>query len=143
MALKSVNSSLKSVNSKHKSGGDIQKFLSGSKFTTTGIPGDLHLPEYSFCGLGTNLDKWLDEDNNPKPWSKPKNRVDEVCMKHNIDYGNSTTLEEKQEVDLEMLYYLSLKQIQPWEKKLIGSSWRRWSVLNWNLGLEIQKTYRL
>ena len=25
---------------KHKRGGDIQKFLAGSKFTTTGIPGN-------------------------------------------------------------------------------------------------------
>ena len=30
---------------KHKRGGDMQKFLSGSKFTT-GIPGELHLPGY-------------------------------------------------------------------------------------------------
>ena len=36
--------------SKPKRGGDIEKFLSGSKFTTTGIPGELHLPGYSFCG---------------------------------------------------------------------------------------------
>ena len=63
--------------SKHKRGGDIQKILSGSKFTTTGIPGELHLPGYSFCGPGTNLDKRLDEAYDPKPWSKPINRVDE------------------------------------------------------------------
>ena len=85
------------------------KFLSGSKFTTTGIPGELHLPGYSFCGPGTNLDKRLDEANNPKPWSKPKNRVVEVCMKHDIDYyGNSTILEEKHEADREMLYNSSM-----------------------------------
>ena len=80
---------------KHKRGGDIQKFLSGSKFTITGIPGKLHLPGHSFCDPGTNLNKRLDEADNPKPWSKPKNRVDEVYMKHDIDFGNSTTLEEK------------------------------------------------
>ena len=82
--------------------------LSGSKFTTTGIPGELHLPGYSFCGPGTNLNKRLDEAANPKPWSKPKNTVDEVCMRHDIDYENSTTLEEKHEADREMLYYFSL-----------------------------------
>ena len=92
--------------SKQKRGGDIQK-SSGSKFPTTGIPGAFHLPGYSFCGPGTNLDKRLDEANNPKPWSKPKNRVDEVCTRHDIDYGNSTTLEEKHEADQEMLYNLS------------------------------------
>ena len=95
--------------SKHKRGADIQK-LSGSKFTTTGISGELHLPGYSFCGPGTNLDKRLDEAANPKPWSKPINRVDEVCMRHDIDYGNTTTLEEKHEADREMLYNLSLIQ---------------------------------
>ena len=75
----------KSKHDNHKTGGDIQKLLSASKFTTTGIPWELHLPGYSFCGPGTNLDKRLDEADNPKPWSKPKNRVDEVCMKHDID----------------------------------------------------------
>lgn len=93
-----------------KRGGDIQKFLSGSKFTTTGIPGELHLPGYSFCGPGTNLDKRLDEADNPKPWSKPTNRVDEVCMKHDIAYGKTTTLTEKHKADSEMLYNLSLIQ---------------------------------
>ena len=78
--------------------------LSGSKFTMTGIPGQLHLLGYSFCGPGTNLDKRLDEADNPKPWSRPKNRVDEVCMKHDIDNGNSTILDEKHEADREMLY---------------------------------------
>ena len=58
--------------SKHKSWGDKQKFLSGSKCATTGIPGELHLLGYCFCGPGTNLDKRLDEAHNPKPWSKPK-----------------------------------------------------------------------
>ena len=82
----------------------MQKFLSLSKFTTTGIPEELHLPEYSFCGLGTNFNKRLDEADNPKPWSKPINRVDVVCMRHDIDYGNNTTLEEKHEANREMLY---------------------------------------
>ena len=96
--------------SKHKHGGDIQKFLSRSKFTTTAISGELHLPGYSFCGPGTNLDKRLDEADNPNPWSKPINRVDEVCMRHDIDYGNTTTLEEKHNANSEMLYNLSLIQ---------------------------------
>ena len=85
---------------------------------TTGMPGEWHQPEYSFCNPGTNLDKRLDEANNPKPSSKPKNRVDEVCMKHDIDYGNSTTLEEKHEVDREMLYNLSLIQNQTLREKV-------------------------
>ena len=56
-----VCGSKKSEFPKHKRGGDMQKFLAGSKFTTTGIPGELHLPGYSFCGPGTNLNKRLDE----------------------------------------------------------------------------------
>ena len=38
-----------------------------------------------------------------------KNRVDEVCMRHDIDYGYTTTLEEKHEADREMLYNLSIQ----------------------------------
>ena len=56
------------------------------------------------------MNKRLDEADNPKPWSKPISRVDEVCMRHDINYGNSTTLEEKHEADREMLYNLSLIQ---------------------------------
>ena len=56
------------------------------------------------------MNKRLDDADNPKPWSKPKNRVDEVCMRHDIDYENSTTLEEKHEANPEMLYNLSLIQ---------------------------------
>ena len=36
--------------------------------------------------------------------------VDEVCMRHDIDFENSTTLEEKHEANREMLYNLSLIQ---------------------------------
>ena len=97
----------KSKRDNHETGGDLQKLLSGSKCTITGTPGELHLPGYSFCGPGTNLDKRLDEADNPKPWRKPKNRADEVCLKYNIDYGNSTTLEEKHEADRKMLNNLS------------------------------------
>ena len=120
---------------KHTQGGDIQKLLWGSKFTTTGIPGELHLPGYSFCGPGTNLNKWLDEADNPKPWNKPINRVDELCMRPDIDDGNSTTLEEKHEADREMLYNLSLIQNPTLREKVDSSSGRRWSMQNWNLGL--------
>ena len=37
--------------------GRYTKVFSGSKLTTTGIPGELQLPGCSFCGPGTNLDK--------------------------------------------------------------------------------------
>ena len=37
---------------------------------------------------------------------EPKNRVDEVWIKHNIDYGNSMTLEEKHKAEREMLHNL-------------------------------------
>ena len=59
----------KKINLSPNTNSEEIKFLSGSKFTTTGIPGELHLPGYSFCGPGTNLDKRLDEADNPKPWS--------------------------------------------------------------------------
>ena len=48
------------------------------------------------------MNKRLDEADNLKPWSKPINWVDEVSMRHDIDSGNSTTLDEKHEADREM-----------------------------------------
>ena len=115
--------------------GDIQKFWSGSKITTTGIPGELHLPGYSFCSQGTILDKILDEANNPKPWSKPKNRVDEVCKKYDIDYGKSMTLEEKHEADRGMLNNLSLIQNLTLREKVDGFIVKKMISAKLRLGL--------
>ncbi len=51
-----------------KFGGDIQKLLSNVPFSTTGIPGELHLPSHNFAGPGTNLSLRLNTDDTPKDW---------------------------------------------------------------------------
>jgi hypothetical protein len=49
------------------------------------LPIELHIPGYNYCGPGTKLDKRLGRGD------KPVNRVDEVCMFHDIDYQTAGT----------------------------------------------------
>ena len=69
----------------NKSGGDIVSSLISK------IPFELHLrtltgKKYSFCGPNTKLDERLNSDDTPKEWSKPINKVDEVCLHHDLAY---------------------------------------------------------
>ena len=61
------------------------------------LPFELHIPGYSYCGPGTKLDKRL------KRGDKPINWVDEVCMKHDIAYSNSSNQNDIKEADKKML----------------------------------------
>jgi hypothetical protein len=50
------------------------------------LPG---LKKYGYCGPNTSLQKRLDDINiNPKPGYEPINKVDEVCVRHDINYIN-------------------------------------------------------
>jgi hypothetical protein len=72
-----------------------------------GIPGELHLLGHSFTGPGTKLDIRLDENDRPREWSKPINRVEEIAMKHGIGYREcQDDLSCKQEQDRIMLQLL-------------------------------------
>ena len=58
------------------------------------IPVEFHLrtlkgKKYSFCGPNTNLTDRLNPDDTPKEWSKPINKVDEVCLRHDLAYRDS------------------------------------------------------
>lgn len=63
------------------------------------LPVELHLVDfsdgilkpkrYNFCGPGTKLDKRLNADGTPKPWSKPINKLDQGCMAHDLVYTSS------------------------------------------------------
>jgi hypothetical protein len=64
---------------------DIQSILNKLPFTTTGIPGELHLPGHSFCGPGTRLDLRLNQDDTPKDFSKPINRIDTIAYQHDLE----------------------------------------------------------
>jgi hypothetical protein len=56
------------------------------------IPVELHrrtlpkLKKDGYCGPNTNLQKRLDSNLNQKPGYEPINKVDEVCMRHDINY---------------------------------------------------------
>ena len=70
---------------KEKVGGDIVSSV------VSKIPVELHMRDlkghkYMFCGPNTKLDERLNHDKTPKEWSKPINKVDEVCMHHDIAY---------------------------------------------------------
>ena len=99
-----------------KLGGDIQKFLAKLPFTTTGIPGELHLPGHNFVGPGTNLNIRLNTDlqskgktvNSPKEWSKPIDIDDEIAYLHDLAYREAeNNLEKKHEADKIMLQQLN------------------------------------
>lgn len=49
----------------------------------------MHLPGHNFTGPGTKLGKRLTSTDQPKPWSKPVNRVDHAAMKHDICYRDN------------------------------------------------------
>jgi len=68
------------------------------------LPFELHLPGHSFRGPGTRLDKRLNLDRTPKPWSKPINRVDEVTYNHDLCYDKHQDTKTRNEVcDKDML----------------------------------------
>ena len=76
-ALKSLCSICKSKKSQFikssKKGGAVEPF-----------PGEHHLrtitrKPFQFCGPGTRTDLRLNEDDSPKDWSEPINKVDNVC----------------------------------------------------------------
>ena len=94
---------------KPKEGGDIQKLLSKLPFTTTGIPGELHLPfpTHNFVGPGTNLNIRLNPDDTTKEWSKPIDKDDEIAYQHDLAYREAgDDINKKHEADKIMLYQL-------------------------------------
>jgi hypothetical protein len=48
---------------------------------------------YNFCGPNTHLDDRLNSDGSPKNWSKPINKVDAICMRHDIAYESGNRLQ--------------------------------------------------
>lgn len=60
---------------------------------------ECHLPNYNFCGPFTNLNLRLNPDQTPKEWSMPVNKLDEICMRHDIAYAQG----DKCEADETML----------------------------------------
>jgi hypothetical protein len=63
----------------------------------------LNFRRYNFCGPNTRLNNRLNPDRTPKNWSKPINRVDEICMRHDLGYRNGS----RRETDETMLRELN------------------------------------
>lgn len=74
---------------RRKRGGDL---ISGLKSVANklGIPlKNWHLPRHNYTGPFTELDKRLDENNNPKPDFQPYNQIDNIAMHHDICYRDA------------------------------------------------------
>ena len=63
----------------------------------------------------TKLDERLNPDGTPKDWSKPINKVDEICMQHDKNYNladqGQGTRHEADKVMLDQLNELKNKDI--------------------------------
>ena len=68
----------------------------------------MHMPGHNFTGRGTKLNKQLNEDMTPKPWSKLVNRVDKAAYHHDICYVKNKDTKTRNEVcDKNMLTELN------------------------------------
>ena len=62
------------------------------------LPFEAHLPGHNFTGPGTKLNRRLNEDLTPKPWSIPINRVDDAAYRHDICYAQNRDTKTRNEV---------------------------------------------
>ena len=95
------------------------------------VPVELHMrtlkgKKYSFCGPNTNLKERLDSDGDPKTWSKPINKVDEVCLRHDKAYDEGIITQH--EADKQMLDELS-------NLKSKDLNWNEWFARNFTQGI--------
>src|SRR6266853_4607969 len=58
-------------------------------------PGERHLFSHNYTGIGTNLDKRLDKNDEPLSHSIPVNRIDEISRVHDIGYRDYGTIDGK------------------------------------------------
>ena len=88
-------------------GGDavnsLNTLTSRIKLPWTKFRGEMHLPGHNFTGPGTNLDKRLNPDGTPKPWSKPVNRVDNAAYRHDLAYARHSDTPQRIVADKKMI----------------------------------------
>ena len=58
----------------------------------------MHLPEHNFTSPGTKLYKRLNQDETPKEWSKPINKVDNAAYHHDLCYSKHDHNKNRNEV---------------------------------------------
>ena len=63
----------------------------------------MHLPGHNFTGPGTKLDKRLNADGTPKPWSKPVNRADGAAYRHDLAYAKHSDTAKRIAADKNMI----------------------------------------
>ena len=71
----------------------ISSIINKLGLSTTGIPGELHIPSHKVTDPGTNLfyeseerPGRLNDDSFPKEWSKPINWIDQAAYYNDCDY---------------------------------------------------------
>ncbi len=62
--------------------GVLNKLTSNVKFPLQKFEGEVHIPGMNFAGPGTRLDLRLNENDTPKQWSYPVDRVDLAAYYH-------------------------------------------------------------
>ena len=101
-----------------------QKIFSGSDIVSNvsnlankiGMPvKNWHLPLHKYTGPFTELDKRLDENDNPLPGYEPFNQIDEIAMKHDICYRDS---DNRKQCDKEMLNRLDKMKTKNLREKI-------------------------
>ena len=82
---------------------------------------------YKYCGPYNNLDKQIDYNKTTgqiyKIHDKPKNKTDEICMKHDICYSiekNKNEYDRKMINDLDNLRYGETSKIRPIIRTIIN-----------------------
>ena len=98
------------------SGGDIVSTVS-KLAKKIGVPlKNLHLPGHKYSGPFTELDKRLDENDNPLPGFEPYNQIDKIAMHHDINYRKADegigTRHEADKIMLDELKSLKTKGIR-------------------------------
>ena len=88
-------------------GGDIVSSVI-SKIPTELLLHTLTGNKYNWCGPNTNLSKRLNPDKTPRNFSKPINKVDKICMRHDIAYEEADKgIGTRHDADRAMLNELS------------------------------------
>lgn len=103
------------------------------------LPFEMHLPGYNFAGPGTRLNKRLNSDLTPKPWSKPINKVDNAAYNHDICYlKHSDTKTRNNLCDKTMLKELDGIYNPTLREKLDKSIIKRLLGLKINVGMGLK-----
>lgn len=104
-----------------RTGGDLVSKLSDVS-EKIGIPlKNFHLPGHNFTGPFTELDKRIDENDNPLPEFKPFNQIDAIALKHDICYRDSDktgSSKTRKDCDKEMLTDLDKTKTKGFREKI-------------------------